>query len=125
MVVGRQRAGGQLAAAALHFHDGRVGHVLRQGRPALRRQIKAYELWNEPGDDDKGTVTTAVYTTLLNETRPNIRKTGNDPNAKVIGFAGCPNLTSGVCERAGGAGQRHRGPDGRGQRAHLRPAHAA
>ena len=57
--------------------------------------IKAYELWNEPGYDDNGTCTTAVYTTLLNETRPNIVKTGNDPNAKVIGFAGCPNLTSG------------------------------
>ena len=57
--------------------------------------IKAYELWNEPGYDDAGTCTTAVYTTLLNETRPNIVKTGNDPNAKVIGFAGCPNLTSG------------------------------
>jgi hypothetical protein len=56
-------------------------------------QIKAYELWNEPGYDDKGTCTTAVYTSLLNETRPNIRK--NDPNAQVIAFAGCPNLTSG------------------------------
>ena len=55
-------------------------------------QIKAYELWNEPGYDDKGTCTTAVYTTLLNETRPNIRQAGNDPNAQVIGFAGCPNL---------------------------------
>ena len=88
-------------------------------------QIKAYELWNEPGYDDKGTCTTAVYTKLLNETRPNIRKAGNDPNAKVIGFAGCPNLTGRLCERAGGAGQRHRGPDGRGQRAHLRPANAA
>ncbi len=57
--------------------------------------IKAYELWNEPGYDDKGTCTTAVYTTLLQETRPNIVASGNDPNAKVIGFAGCPNLTSG------------------------------
>jgi hypothetical protein len=50
--------------------------------------IKAYELWNEPGVDDHGTVTVSVYTTLLNETRPNIRKAGNDPNAMVIGFAG-------------------------------------
>ncbi len=57
--------------------------------------IKAYELWNEPGCDDAGTCTTAVYTSLLTETRPNIVKSGNDPNAKVIGFAGCPNLTSG------------------------------
>ena len=87
--------------------------------------IKAYELWNEPGYDDKGTCTTAVYTTLLNETRPNIRATGNDPNAMVIAFAGCPNLTSGYVNMAGGAGQRHRGADGRGQRAHLRPDHAA
>ena len=58
--------------------------------------IKAYELWNEPGYDDKGTVTTAVYTTLLNETRPNMVMSGNDPNAKVIAFAGCPNLSSGT-----------------------------
>jgi hypothetical protein len=58
-------------------------------------QIKAYELWNEPGYDDHGTCTTAVYTTLLNETRSNIRKAGNDPNAIVVAFAGCPNLTSG------------------------------
>jgi hypothetical protein len=57
--------------------------------------ITAYELWNEPGYDDKGTCTTAVYTSLLNETRPNIRKTGNDPNAMVIGFAGCMGLTTG------------------------------
>ncbi len=56
--------------------------------------IKAYELWNEPGYDDAGTVTTAVYTSLLNETRPNIVKTGNDPNAKVIGFAGCRYVTN-------------------------------
>ena len=74
------------AAAAFRYHDERVGPVLRQGGPALgllAGQIKAYELWNEPGYDDKGTVTTAVYTKLLNETRPNIRQAGNDPNAMV------------------------------------------
>ena len=51
-------------------------------------RIKAYELWNEPGMDDEGTVTRLFTPTLLKETRPNIRKAGNDPNAKVIGFAG-------------------------------------
>ena len=51
-------------------------------------QIKAYELWNEPGVDDKGSVTTSVYTTLLNQSRPNIRLAGNDPNANLIAFAG-------------------------------------
>ena len=59
-------------------------------------KITAYELWNEPGYDDKGTCTTSVYTTLLNETRPNIRQTENDPNAQVIAFAGCPNLTQAI-----------------------------
>ncbi len=58
-------------------------------------QIKAYDLWNEPGYDDHGTCTTAIYTSLLTETRPNMVLPANDPNAKVIGFAGCPNLTSG------------------------------
>jgi hypothetical protein len=57
--------------------------------------ITAYELWNEPGYDDHGTCTTAAYTTLLNETRPNMHATGNNPNAQVVAFAGCPNLTSG------------------------------
>jgi hypothetical protein len=51
-------------------------------------QIKAYELWNEPGMDDKGTVTVNVYTTLLNESRPNIRKAGNDPSANLVAFGG-------------------------------------
>ena len=73
-------------------------------------QINAYELWNEPGYDDHGTVTTAVYTTLLNETRPNIIKAGNDPTAQVIGFAGCPESDQRLRQHSGGAGQRHRVP---------------
>ncbi len=55
-------------------------------------RIKAYELWNEPGMDNAGTVTTDVYTKLLKETRSNICKAGNDPNAKVVAFSGTANL---------------------------------
>jgi hypothetical protein len=51
-------------------------------------QITAYELWNEPGTDNNHAINTAIYTQLLTETAPNTRKPENDPNAKIIGFAG-------------------------------------
>ena len=87
-------AGGTIQQPPLPTMMGEWGNFCGAVAQHYAGNIKAYELWNEPGYDDAGTVTTAVYTTLLNQTRPNIVKTGNDPNAKVIGFAGCRYVTN-------------------------------
>ncbi len=52
--------------------------------------VKAYEIWNEPttGSSPNGVLTPAQYAALLNAATPAIRS--NDPNAKVVAFAGVP-----------------------------------
>jgi hypothetical protein len=49
-------------------------------------KIWAYEIWNEPGTDDRGAITPKIYAQIVKEASPSIRQA--DPKAKVVGFAG-------------------------------------
>ena len=56
--------------------------------------IKAYEIWNEPTMSNNGAITATTYSQILGEAATgNATATGirqNDPNAKIVAFAGVP-----------------------------------
>lgn len=60
-----------------------VGKVIER----YKGRVTAWELWNEPTMDNAG-FTPEMYAALLRATAPALRD--NDPQAKIIGFAGVP-----------------------------------
>ena len=68
------RLAGHHPATAVPLDDERVGHVLRPSCATLPGAISAYEVWNEPENNNNGAITPAIYAQLLNETAPAVRQ---------------------------------------------------